>query len=242
MILGDDGARLSKRHGAVSVMQYRDEGFLPEALLNYLVRLGWSHGDQEIFSIDEMVELFDIENVNKAPSAFNTDKLLWLNQHYIKSDTPARVARLLSPHMGDLGVDPAKWPPLEQVVAMQAERANTLLELARICAIFYQESIEYNEDGARKSLKVEANEVLNKVKDKLTVLEDWSRENLHTIIHGVADELGLKLGKVGMPLRFAITGGIASGDLDLTMYLTGKQACLKRIDKAIGYIQLGTAE
>ncbi len=237
MILGDDGARLSKRHGAVSVMQYRDEGFLPEALLNYLVRLGWSHGDQEIFSIDEMVELFDIENVNKAPSAFNTEKLLWLNQHYIKSDTPARVARLLSPHMGELGVDPAKWPPLEQVVAMQAERANSLLELARISAVFYQEEIEYNEDGAKKNLKAAATEPLTRVRDKLAALDDWSREPIHAIIHGVAEELGLKMGKVGMPLRFAITGGVASGDLDLTVYLTGKEPSLQRIDRAMGYIQ-----
>lgn len=237
MILGDDGARLSKRHGAVSVMQYHEEGYLPEALLNYLVRLGWSHGDQEIFSLDEMIELFDIENVNKAASAFNTEKLLWLNQHYIKNDTPARVARLLSPHMGELGIDPAKWPPLEEVVAMQAERANTLLELARICAIFYQDTIEHNENGVKKNFKAAATEPLNKVKDRLVGLEDWSRENIHAIIHGVADELEVKLGKVGMPLRFAITGGVASGDLELTVYLTGKQASLQRIDKALDYIQ-----
>jgi glutamyl-tRNA synthetase len=242
MILGDDGARLSKRHGAVSVMQYHDEGYLPEALLNYLVRLGWSHGDQEIFSIDEMIELFDIENVNKAPSAFNTEKLLWLNQHYMKHDEPARVARLLSPHMGERGVDPAKWPALQAVVAMQAERAKTLLELASLCAVFYQDEIAYDEKGAKKNLKAAALEPLNKVKDKLNALDDWSRQNLHTIIHGTAEELDLKMGKVGMPLRFAITGGVASGDLDLTLYLTGKAACIKRIDRALDYIQQRAAD
>ncbi len=109
MILGDDGTRLSKRHGAVSVMEYRNQGILPEALLNYLVRLGWSHGDKEVFSLDEMVELFDIRSVNKAASAFNSEKLLWLNQHYIKNEEPARIARLLSPHMGQLGIDPSLW-------------------------------------------------------------------------------------------------------------------------------------
>lgn len=237
MILGDDGARLSKRHGAVGVMQYCDDGYLPEALLNYLVRLGWSHGDQEIFSLDEMIELFDIEDVNKAPSSFNTEKLLWLNQHYIKNDDPARVARLLSTHMGELGVDPAKWPALEQVVAMQAERAKSLLDLAQICTVFYQDDVEYKEAGAKKNLKAAATEPLSKVKEKLASLEDWSRQNIHAIIHGVADELELKMGKVGMPLRFAITGGVPSGDLDLTVYLTGKEACLQRIDKALGYIQ-----
>ncbi|MDH5445594.1 MAG: glutamate--tRNA ligase [Gammaproteobacteria bacterium] len=237
MILGDDGARLSKRHGAVSVMQYHHEGYLPEALLNYLVRLGWSHGDQEIFSIDEMVELFDIEDVNKAPSAFNTEKLLWLNQHYIKSDDPARVARLLSPHMGELGVDPAEPPELKDVVAMQADRAKSLLDLAVLCAVFYKDEIEYSEKGAKKNLKTAVVEPLNKVKEKIAALEDWSQENLHAIIHGTAEELDLKMGKVGMPLRFAITGGIASGDLDHTLYLTGKEACIKRIDRALEYIQ-----
>jgi glutamyl-tRNA synthetase len=119
MILGADGARLSKRHGAVSVMQYRDEGYLPEALLNYLVRLGWSHGDQEIFSLDEMIELFDIANVQSAPGSFNPDKLLWLNQHYLKTGDPAHVARHLSYHLGQLGIDPAQGPDLVEIVKVR---------------------------------------------------------------------------------------------------------------------------
>lgn len=237
MILGDDGARLSKRHGAVSVIQYREQGYLPEALLNYLVRLGWSHGDQEIFSIDEMIELFDIEKVNKAPSSFNTEKLLWLNQHYIKNDKPDRVAHLLSPHMGEFGVDPAKWPRLEDVVAMQAERANSLLELARICAVFYRDEIDYAEGGVKKHLRPVAAEPLTRLKERLAGQEDWSREAIHAIIHGVAEELELKMGKVGMPLRFAITGGVPSGDLDLTVYLIGREACVKRIERALVMIQ-----
>lgn len=237
MILGDDGSRLSKRHGAVSVIQYRDEGFLPEALLNYLVRLGWSHGDQEVFSLDEMIELFDVENVNKAPSAFNTEKLLWLNQHYIKSDKPARVAHLLSPHLGELGIDPADWPELTQVVAMQAERAKSLTELARICAVFYRDFTGYDEAGAKKQLRLVAADPLQMVKEGLAGLDDWSRERIHDIIHGVADALEVKMGKVGMPLRFAITGGVPTGDLDRTAYLIGQEACLRRIDMALDYIQ-----
>jgi glutamyl-tRNA synthetase len=148
MILGGDGSRLSKRHGAVSVMQYREEGFLPEALLNYLVRLGWSYGDQEIFPLDEMIEFFDIDDVNKAASTFNKEKLVWLNQHYIKSDKPTRIAHLLSPHMGRLGIDPAEGPDLVMVAEAQRERAKTLVEMAEISAFFYRDFEEYEETPA----------------------------------------------------------------------------------------------
>ncbi|MDH5408988.1 MAG: glutamate--tRNA ligase [Gammaproteobacteria bacterium] len=237
MILGDDGARLSKRHGAVSVMQYREEGYLPEALLNYLVRLGWSHGDQEIFSLDEMIKLFDITDVNRAPSSFNTEKLQWLNQQYIKNDSPARIAHLLSVHIGELDIDPTQGPDLEQVVAMQVERAKSLLDLAQICAIFYQDFTEYDAKAAKKSMQAAAVEPLTRVREKLSELSDWSREAIHDIIHGVADELELKMGKVGMPLRFAVTGGTPSGDLDQTVFLIGQEAVLRRIDKALIYIQ-----
>jgi len=130
MILGEDGSRLSKRHGATSVMEYRKLGYLPEALLNYLVRLGWSHGDQEIFSIDEMIEYFELENVHRAPSTFNPEKLLWLNQQYLRKDDPARIAHLLSPHMGERGIDPAEGPDLIEVVRLLQERARTLVEMA----------------------------------------------------------------------------------------------------------------
>ncbi|MCB1902631.1 MAG: glutamate--tRNA ligase, partial [Gammaproteobacteria bacterium] len=137
MILGSDGARLSKRHGAVGVMQYMEDGFLPEALLNYLIRLGWSHGDQEVFSLEEMIQLFDIEDVNRAPSTFNYEKLLWLNQHYIKESNPLHIAHLLSPHLGRLGIDPSAGPDLVEVVKAQQERAKTLVEMAEISAFFY---------------------------------------------------------------------------------------------------------
>ena len=152
MILGPDGARLSKRHGAVSVMQYRDDGYLPEALLNYLVRLGWSHGDQEVFSVDEMVKLFDVTKVHSSAAAFNPEKLLWLNQHYIKNSDPAHVAHHLSYHLGKLGIDPATGPDLIEVVKAQRERAKTLLEMAQNSAFFYRNEIEYDpKDAARAS-------------------------------------------------------------------------------------------
>jgi len=237
MILGDDGARLSKRHGAVSVMQYMHEGFLPEALLNYLVRLGWSHGDQEIFSVDEMVQLFELDDVNRAPSAFNTEKLKWLNQNYIKEDDPKRIARLLSPHMGDLDIDPTEGPDLVAVVETQRERANTLVELAEISAFYYRDFDEFEVKAAKKALKAAAVEPLEMVKFKLSELESWRREYIHALIKETVEQLDTGFGKVAMPLRIAVTGGSPSPDLDLTMEMIGQQACLRRIDKALAHIE-----
>ncbi len=237
MILGDDGARLSKRHGAVSVMQYYEQGVLPEALLNYLVRLGWSYEDQEIFSIDEMIKLFDIEDVNKAASSFNTDKLLWLNQHYIKNDDPARIAHMLSVHLGDLGIDPTTGPELLEVVKAQQERAKTLSELAAICTFYYKDFDNFDEKAANKSLKPAALEPLERMRMVLSEQEEWSREALHGAVKSVVDELEVGFGKVAMPLRVAVTGGAPSPDLDLTLFLVGREACLRRIGMALEYIQ-----
>jgi len=237
MILGQDGARLSKRHGATSVIAYRDMGYLPEALLNYLVRLGWSHGDQELFSLDEMVELFDINKVNKSASTFNPEKLLWLNQQYIKNDKPERVAHLLSVHLGDMGIDPAEAPPLAEVVAVQQERAQTLKELANICGFFYREFDQYDEQVAVKHLTVEAAQPLAMIKDKLQMLPDWQQQAIQDVVHKTAEALGLKMGKVGMPLRIALTGGKPSPGIDQIAFLLGRDRCLQRIDRALDYIQ-----
>ncbi|MCG7871189.1 MAG: glutamate--tRNA ligase [Candidatus Thiodiazotropha lotti] len=236
MILGDDGARLSKRHGAVSVMQYREDGYLPEALLNYLVRLGWSHGDQEIFSIDEMIESFDIDGVNKAASSFNTEKLLWLNQHYIKQDDAKRIAHLLSPHMGDLGIDPAQGPDLTKVAEAHQERARTLVEMAEMSAFCYQDYDEFEEKAAKKHLRGVAREPLQRMRDALSELEDWQEAALHGVVEQVSEALELKMGKVAQPLRVAVVGRAASPGIDTTLYLVGKEACLRRIDKALDYI------
>ncbi len=238
MILGDDGARLSKRHGAVSVMQYREDGFLPEALLNYLVRLGWSHGDQEVFSLDEMIELFDIEDVNKAPSSFNTDKLLWLNQHYIKQSDPKHIAHLLSPHMGKLGIDPAEdGPDLVEVVEAQQERAKTLVEMAEISAFFYKEFEEYDAKAAKKHLRPVAQAPLERAREALERLDDWRPEPLHKAVADVADALDLNMGKVAQPLRVAVSGRAATPGIDVTLYLVGKDATLRRIDRALEHIR-----
>jgi len=237
MILGEDGARLSKRHGATSVVQYRDEGFLPEALLNYLVRLGWSHGDQEVFTLDEMIEYFELQNVNRAASTFNRDKLLWLNQQYIRKDDPARIAHLLSPHMGELGIDPTEGPDLVEVVAAQQERASTLVEMAQVSAFFYKDFVEYEPAAAKAHLRPVAEAPLRELKQALASLEIWQAEAIHQVIHDVAAALDLKMGKVGMPLRVAVAGCGASPSIDITLQLLGKDKTLRRIDQALAFIE-----
>ncbi len=239
MILGDDGSRLSKRHGAVSVISYRDQGYLPEALLNYLVRLGWSHGDQEIFSLDEMIELFDIDQVNKGASSFNTDKLDWLNQHYIQHADPKRIAHLLSPHMGRLGIDPSRGPDLAAVVRAQAARAKTLVELAEISAFCYLDFDDFEAGAAKKHLRPVARESLERMRDALDMLalEDWEPETLERTVARVAEDLELKMGKVAQPLRVAVVGRAASPGIGVTLQLVGKDAVLRRVDKALEYIR-----
>jgi glutamyl-tRNA synthetase len=233
MILGDDGARLSKRHGAVSVMQYLQDGYLPEAVLNYLVRLGWSHGDQEVFSVDEMIRLFDLDGVNRAPSTFNTEKLRWLNHQYLKDSDPGRIAHLLSSHLGDLGIDPSEGPDLLAVIEAQRERANTLVELAEISAFYYRDFKVIDEKAAEKAFKAGAAEALDAVRDRLAELTLWERAEIHQAIATTVEQLGVGFGKVAMPLRVAVTGGSPSPDLDLTLFLVGREATLRRIDRAI---------
>ncbi len=237
MILGEDGSRLSKRHGAVSVLEYRDQGYLPEALLNYLVRLGWAYGDKEIFSIDEMIELFDIRDVNKSASTFNPAKLLWLNHHYIMHSDPLHVAHHLRWHLGRLGIDPAEGgPDPVDVVLAQRERCKTLREMAQGSAFFYRD-FEHYDEKAVKHLKPQALEALKRLYQRLRDLEDWEPEPLHRVVVETAEELGLKLGKVAQPLRVALAGCAVSPPIDVTLHLLGKEKSLARVRRAIAYIE-----
>ena len=237
MILGDDGKRLSKRHGAVSVMQYREEGYLPEALLNYLVRLGWSCGDREIFSLDEMIALFDIRDVNKSASTFNSEKLLWLNHQYIMNSEPEHVAHHLSYQMSKLDVDPTEGPALVEVVKAQRERTKTLAEMARNSLFFYRDFDGYEEKAARKNLKPEAVEPLTDMLQNFQALPDWSAKAIHRIVKETAELRGLKLGKVAQPLRVAVAGGPVSPPIDITLQLLGRERTLQRIERAIAWIE-----
>lgn len=237
MILGADGARLSKRHGAVSVMQYRDEGYLPEALLNYLVRLGWSHGDQEIFSLDEMIEYFELKDVNVSASAFNPEKLLWLNHQYIMNSDPAHVARHLSWHMGEQGIDPTDGPDLVELVKVQKERCKTLVEMATISRYFYKDFDEYDEKAARKNFKPKSADVLQQLHDQFSGLDNWQGEALHQIVVNLAETLGLNLGKVAQPLRVAVCGTSVSPPIDMTLALLGREKTLARLARAVDFIK-----
>jgi len=221
----------------VSVIQYREDGILPEALLNYLVRLGWSHGDQEVFSMEELIELFDISDVNSAASMFNPEKLLWLNQQYIITASPEHIAHHLSIHLGKLGIDPSDGPDILEVVKAQQERAKTLVEMAEISEFIYRDFEEFEEKAAKKHLRPVAQEPLVKIKEALAAQDDWSQEALHKTVEVVSEALELKMGKVAQPLRVAVVGRAASPGIDVTLQLVGKEACLRRIDKALAYIQ-----
>jgi glutamyl-tRNA synthetase len=237
MILGPDGSRLSKRHGAVSVMQYRDDGFLPEALLNYLARLGWSHGDQEVFAIEEMIKLFDVANVHSSAAAFNPEKLTWLNQHYIKNSDPTHVAHHLSHHLGKLGIDPSTGPDILEVVKAQRERAKTLAEMAANSAFFYKDFEAYDPKDAVAHFKPEALKPLTELRERLAALSIWEAQAIHEAVTGTAEAQGLKLGKLAQPLRVAVVGRAVSPPIDITLALVGREKTLKRLDSALEYIR-----
>jgi glutamyl-tRNA synthetase len=242
MILGADGKRLSKRHGAAGVMEYRDLGYLPEALLNYLARLGWSHGDQEVFSLDEMVQLFDLKDVNRAPSAFNAEKLLWLNQQYLKNSDPAHVARHLSWHIGQLGIDPSQGPALTDIVLAFRERTQTLREMAEQSVFLYREFAAYEEKAARKHLDAAALVPLRSLHESLSGLVDWQAAAIHQAVNQVAETLGLALGKVAQPLRVAVSGAAKSPPIDITLELLGRARALERLQRALDFIHQNAAQ
>jgi glutamyl-tRNA synthetase len=218
-------------------MQYRDDGYLPEALLNYLVRLGWSHGDQEIFSREEMIELFDLKDCNRAPSGFNTDKLIWVNQHYMKTMDPEYVASHLEWHMNEQGINTENGPALAEIVKVQADRVKTLKEMAQISRYFYEDFTELDAKAVKKHLRPVVKEPLLLVKDKLANLTQWTPELIHIAINDTAQELEVGMGKVGMPLRVAATGDGNSPSLDVTLALLDKDKVLARIDQALVVVE-----
>ncbi len=237
MILDKEGKKLSKRTSAVSVMEYRDDGFLPHALLNYLVRLGWSHGDQEIFSVDEMVALFDIADVNKAASRFDTEKLAWLNQHYLKTDDPQSLAAEFQWHLDRAGIDTSKGPAPADVIVALRDRVHTFKEMVEKAKIWYGPIVEWDDKAVTKHLKNDtAVAVLEQAKALLAACQ-WKPEPIHQVIEQIAASLELGMGKIAQPLRVALTGTQVSPSIDHTLYLTGRAEALRRIDVAIGKAQ-----
>jgi glutamyl-tRNA synthetase len=233
MILDPDGAKLSKRTGAADVMEYRDAGYLPHALLNYLARLGWSHGDQEIFSIDELIALFDLKDVHARAARLDPAKLGWLNQQYLKNDDPASVAVHLQWHLEQLELDIDRGPdPVDVVIALR-DRVQTLKDMAERAAVWYRPLEQYDEAAVAKHLVVAARAPLLDARMRLAALAQWTVDGVSNALHATAESLGLGMGKVAQPLRVAITGTQVSPDIAHTVYLAGKDEALKRIDAAL---------
>ena len=233
MILGPDGAKLSKRHGAVSVLQYEEEGYLPDALLNYLVRLGWSHGDQEVFTREEMIAAFDIKDVGKAASAFNPEKLLWLNQQHMMRAEPAALVPYLRAQLRRVGFDSDDQRLLEGIIVSQRERAKTLKEMAQNSRFFFTETVDIDPKAGAKHLSGAGLELLAQVRERLAALPHWTAEAIHGVLNELATALGAGLGKVAQPVRVAVTGTAVSPPIDATLELLGRERTLARLDAAL---------
>jgi glutamyl-tRNA synthetase len=237
MILGPDGAKLSKRHGAVDIRDYRDLGYLSEAVLNYLVRLGWSFGDQEIFTIDEMIREFDIKDVNQSASAFNPEKLLWTNQQHIIAAPVERIGRELVVYLRQAGLDPNDGPDPVDVAEGYRERAETLVQMAASARYCYEDFDDIDSAAAKKYLRPVILEPLKAVRENLSNLPVWDKEAIAAAVEETADSCGIKMGKLGQPVRVAVTGGAVSPPIDVTIYLVGRERTLKRLDHAIKIVE-----
>lgn len=231
MILGDDGQKLSKRHGAVSVMQYHEDGYLPEAVLNYLGRLGWSHGDDEIFDIKQFCQWFDLDHITPSAAQFNTEKLRWLNAHYIKQADLAELAVDITQRLKNRGLCVTEQPDLQAVIGLYRERIHTLNELADAIAYFYQMP---NIDVAarEKHLTSDMLPILKQMSVDLSAI-DWTAEAIHQVIDSTVQSHGLKFPKVAMPLRVLITGGAQSPSIDAVMALLGRDDALSRLNAGL---------
>ena len=237
LILGPDGQRLSKRHGAVSVLEYREMGILPEALLNYLVRLGWSHGDQEIFDLDEMIDLFDITEINKSAASFDIDKLLWVNQHYIRQADGERLANLLAKYLHRRGIRLCEGPRASEVVELLRDRVQTLVEMAEQSLYFYTEPEGYKPEAAAQHLTTESAPRLRALAKAFEGLDDWDARSIQSAIKSVVSEQQVKFPMVALPLRVALSGDTATPSIDVTVALVGKARTLSRIDRALEFIR-----
>lgn len=237
LILGQDKSKLSKRHAAVAVMSYQESGFLPEALVNFLARLGWSHGDQEIFTLPELIENFTLDGVGKSSGVFNTEKLLWLNQHYLKDADPARLGELLLPHLEKLGIQTENDEHLHKIIRLQKERSKTLAEMAESITYYFTDDVTYDDKAARKFLKAETADVLEELLPQLEALAPFEAQTIEEVFRSFSQQRDLKLGKIAQPVRVALTGGSASPGLFEVMAILGKTTVIQRIRRVIAWIR-----
>ncbi len=235
MILGSDKARLSKRHGATSVMAYKEMGYLPEALVNYLVRLSWSHGDQEIFTIKELIDLFDFSAVGKSPAVFNPEKLLWLNAHYIKEATPARLMEEMKT-LWPAGIDTSDAVFTQKVIADLQPRVKTLVELADAANFYFTDRLQYDEEAAKKFLVPEVVVHLKTMAAGIPAVTNYSKEGLEEFLKAFIEKQGIKFKAIAQPLRVALTGKTVSPGIDEVMATLGPDRVLQRINDALAYI------
>ena len=234
LIHGPDGAKMSKRHGAVAVTEYREAGYLPDAMVNYLARLGWSHGDQEVFSRQELIELFDVRDVGKTAARFDQDKLDWLNAHYLRAASPEALADDVRARLAALGVtDTENGPDLVRAIALLQERSRNLAELARGARFFYAAPDEYDDKAVRKHLKASAWPLVEDFAREAAALEDWTAEAIHALISGLCDRHGVKMGRLAQPIRILVSGGPVSPPIDATLALLGREETLRRIRSGI---------
>jgi glutamyl-tRNA synthetase len=232
MILGPDGQKLSKRHGAVSVMQYHDDGFLPEALLNALARLGWSHGDDELFTMDQFVHWFDLDHISGSPAQFDPEKLAWLNHEYIKRADPARLAAELAPRVAAIGGVTDGGPPLATVVALLRDRARTLNELAEAAMLFYGQGAP-DAGQVAAHLRPELRPALADLRGALAGLPAWDAAGIGAAVKAVLERHKLKMPQLAMPVRAAVFGQTQTPSLDQVLAIAGRDRVLQRLDAAL---------
>ncbi len=237
MVLGADRTRLSKRHGAMSVTAYREMGYLPEAVLNYLVRLGWSYGDQEFFHTAELIEKFSLENIGKSAGIFDQEKLQALNADHIQAMAPQKLYPHLQPFLARAGYDPGPGDYIEKIIATLNQRSKTLQEMADAAGFYFADDIEYEEKAARKFLKPAALEPVRLLAEKLTALKVFAEKPLEDVFRAVMEETGLKLGKIAQPVRVALTGRTASPGIFEIIEIIGREKVLKRLAKAVAYME-----
>jgi glutamyl-tRNA synthetase len=235
MIHGSDGAKLSKRHGAVNMLEYRDMGFLPEAMLNYLLRLGWSHGDQEIFTIAEMIELFDLAKVSRSAANFDPMKLRWVNQQHMLRAPVERLAELLREHLERRGLSAESGPPLQLAVLALRERSQTLVEMAERASCYYGDFDTFDAEAARTHLTPASQPILGALHEALGRVDQWTEDATESAVKSTAESLGVKLSKAAQPLRVAVTGGSASPGIGATLVLVGRERTLRRIERACAH-------
>jgi len=237
MVLGSDRTRLSKRHGAMSVTEYRDMGYLPDAFINYIVRLGWSYGDQEFFKREELIEKFSLDNIGRSAGIFDIDKLLALNADHIKMTLPSKITKHLAPFLNKLGIETQDGPFIEGVIKTLNARSKTLKEMAESAVFYFKDTISYDEDAASKIFTSDSLKILKMLVESFESLQLFDEKSLENVFMAAMESTGLKLGKIAQPVRLALTGKTVSPGIFEILSVLGKEKSLDRLRRAVVFIE-----